>query len=156
MSREKMLTYHKGAINMNEHISGVQVKNTDWMARFPRTELCCWTELKQKVIYTSQEVLQWKSEFCAKQENLLWAEYFTSLGIQWGRLMRLSGTVILNLTSGSFPKYGSGATKEGCILPPLVLIHDNLCVWKISSVGDEYVCMGQREASCTECHDVMC
>lgn len=33
MAREKMLLYHKGAINMNEHFSGVQVKNkplTEW------------------------------------------------------------------------------------------------------------------------------
>lgn len=126
------------------------------MDRFPRTVLCCWIELKKKVIYTSQEALSWKSEFCAKEENLLWAEYFTSLGTQWGRLMLLSGTLILNLTSGSFPKCGSGTTKVGCILLPLALIHDSLCVWKISSAGEECVGMGQREASGKVCQDVMC
>lgn len=73
------------------------------MDGFPRTVLCCWTELKQKkVIYTPQEALPWRSEFCAEEEYLLWADYFTSLGTQWGHLMILSGIVIFKLDLWKF------------------------------------------------------
>lgn len=85
----------------------------------------------------------------------MWAECFTSLGTQWGSFDASLQNCDLNLTSGSFPKGRSGTTKEGCILLPLTSTHNGLCVWKISYI-EEYVCIGQREVGCTECHDVMC
>lgn len=73
--------YHKGAINMNEHFSGVQVKNTDLMDRFPRTALCCWTKFKKKKSYIHPRKhyhgrvssVPRKKTYCGLNILLLWA-----------------------------------------------------------------------------------
>lgn len=160
MSREKMLMYHKGAIHMNEHFSGVQVKNkplTIRMDRFPRTVLCCWTNfffLKSHIYIPGSITMEEWVLFRGRKPTVGWIFYFS--GHTVGSFDASIWNCDFKLDLWSFPKCGSGATKEGCILLPLAQIHDSLCVWKISSAGEEDVGMDQKEASFTECHDVMC